>query len=86
MNVLFLQKKKKEYIQNTILLFKGIKIDATNEKYPNSNLRFDFKIGGFYVEIAGLMNDESYKSKIIYKRDTFKSMVLTKKSEFNNFI
>lgn len=38
------------------------------------------------VEIAGLMNDESYKSKIIYKRDTFKCMVLTKKSEFNNFI
>lgn len=32
------------------------------------------------------MSDKTYRSKILYKRDTFKCFVLTKKSEFNNFI
>lgn len=77
---------KLEIIFYNMLIQYNLKIDEINYNYPNSNLQFDFKINGKYIEIAGLMSDKTYRSKILYKRDTFKCFVLTKKSEFNNFI
>lgn len=70
---------------NTLLKY-SIEIEETNSAYPNSNMRFDFKINGRYIEIAGLMSDNTYRSKMIYKRDTFKCFVLKKEKEFEHFI
>lgn len=67
-------------VGNTILLSSGeirfykllckynINIDGINRPYPNSSLRYDFKIGDVFVEIAGLMCDKKYVSKMLYKR------------------
>lgn len=64
----------------------GIKISSSNKQYPHSSLRYDFKVGNYYIEIAGLMNIESYRQKMIYKRETFGSIILFDQKDIQNFI
>lgn len=55
--------------------------------YPNSSLKYDFYIKDIdlYVEIAGMMCNESYKEKMILKKEKFNSMIVTP-SELNKCI
>ena len=58
-----------------------------NKPYPNSKMKYDFCINdNIYIELAGLLSNKIYKSKILYKRDTFKCFVLKTVSEFEHFI
>lgn len=49
-------------------------------------MRFDFKINGYFIEIAGLINDEQYKSKILYKREVYGSFILIDENKYDDFI
>jgi hypothetical protein len=57
--------------------------------YPNSLLRYDFKIkmgtSSEYVELAG-EECESYVQHMIYKKATFGSIILRNKNEFEEYI
>lgn len=69
------------------LLSNKIEHFLINKQYPNSRLKFDFKIDNRYIEIAGFLNDVDYRSKILYKRQTFKNVfVLIDSNEYDDFI
>lgn len=77
---------KHEIVFYLMLKDKKIKIESINKTYPNSGLKFDFKVNGYYIEIAGLMYDNIYKSKILYKRKLYNSFVLISETEYEDFI
>ena len=64
----------------------NVKIDGLDKRYPNSNFRYDFKIDGKYIEIAGLMDHEEYYSKMQYKKATFGSIILFEDDDYEDFV
>jgi hypothetical protein len=62
------------------------KIEIDN-KYPNSNMRYDFFIGGKYIEICPMIDkDEKYKQKMNKKKELFNCVLLSSLQEIDNFI
>ncbi|WP_298749163.1 hypothetical protein [uncultured Arcobacter sp.] len=56
----------------------GIKYDI-EKFYPNSKMKCDFYLYEYdiYIEIAGMMDDIEYESKMYYKRDAFGAIIVT---------
>lgn len=72
-----------------LLIDAGFKyaIDFTIDRpYPNSNLRYDFKIKDIYVELSGLDSYPSYVAKMNFKKQTFGSIILTSVKQYKDFI
>ena len=69
-----------------LLVKNGIIKFEVGDQYPNSRMMYDFCVNGYYIEIAGLMNDEIYRSKMQFKRNTFKAFILIKQNEYQDFI
>lgn len=63
----------------------GLKLEAIDKPYPNSTLRFDFKVEGKYIELCGNMKDEKYRANMFYKRNTFGSILVSWKDDFKQF-
>ena len=76
----------KEIAFYNLLIYHGILDIQVGNKYPYSNMVYDFYVNGFYIEIAGMIGNNSYKSKMIYKRNTFNSMILVSEKEYSKFI
>lgn len=47
------------------LLYYGLTIDDANMNYSNSNYKYDFKVNGKIIEIAGILNNPVYKNIIL---------------------
>lgn len=69
-----------------LLIKNGIIKFEVGDQYPNSRMMYDFCVNGYYIEIAGLMNDEIYRSKMQFKRNTFKAFILIKRNDYQDFI
>lgn len=58
-----------------------------NKCYPNSRMKFDFSIGGYFIEISNtMMGYDEYLLKQRYKQATFGSIILVDTKEFEHFI
>lgn len=80
-------RSKKEFVFYLELIKSNIDF-KTNGVYPNSSMCYDFFLPKYnqYIEITGFMNDEEYKNKMYYKRDTFGSILLDNRQEIKNYI
>lgn len=63
----------------------GLEIESLDKPYPNSTLRYDFKINGTYVELCGKMYDVKYRANMFYKRNTFNSVLVLPSDDFRQF-
>jgi len=63
----------------------GLQIESLDKLYPNSTLRYDFKINGTYIELCGMMCDKKYKANMLYKRNTFNSVLVLPSDDFRQF-
>lgn len=64
----------------------GLTLDGLDKFYPNSTLRYDFKINGVYIEICGMMTDKKYRANMLYKRNTFNSVLVLSTDNFKKFL
>lgn len=63
----------------------GLKIEGLDNFYPNSTLRYDFLIDGTYVELCGNMANEEYREHMLFKRNTYNSVLVLPKDDFRQF-
>lgn len=69
----------------------NLKIDQDfkiNSYYPNSKLMYDFYLTdqNLYIELCGLMNDSSYLQNVLFKQNTYGSILLTNQKEYKPFL
>lgn len=64
----------------------GLTIEGLDKFYPNSTLRYDFKINGVYIELCGMMIDKKYRANMLYKRNTFNSVLVLSTDNFKKFL
>lgn len=74
------------FYETFIAKYPNKKIEIDN-KYPNSNMRYDFLIEGKYIEICPMIiKNEKYKQKMIKKKELFNCVLLSSLHEIDNFI
>lgn len=60
---------------------------GVDNKYPGSNMRYDFKVFNDYIEICPMIhNDEKYKQKMEYKKKTFNCIMLSSIAEIDEYL
>ena len=83
---LLLRSRKELFFYSLLTTYDiDFKVDG---RYANSKLRYDFFLPEFsaYIEICGLMDVESYKTKVHFKRDTFGAVLLETEEDMRNYV
>lgn len=86
-NELITLRSGKEFYFYTLLKKYDLSFE-TNKRYKNSKQFYDFYLPEYneYIEIAGFMKEEEYKSKMLQKQRDYGSIILENNIEMNNYI
>jgi hypothetical protein len=62
-------------------------VDGYYEKNTRNKMRYDFKVGNHYIEIAPMYGEnKTYTEKMDFKKQNYGALILTSVEEYNEFI